>query len=45
MASGSRAGGVRLKTRRKAIAEILRAAYHRHTRDIWTRRAVKRVLR
>jgi hypothetical protein len=33
------------KPRRKSIADILRAAYQLHTRDAWTRRAVKRVLR
>jgi hypothetical protein len=31
--------------RRRSIAEILRAAYRKHSRDEHTRRAVKRCLR
>jgi len=31
--------------RRKSIAAILRDAYHQHTRDALSRRAVKKVLR
>jgi hypothetical protein len=33
------------KTRRKSVADILRAAYGAHGRDTLTRRAVKKVLR
>ncbi|HYR59015.1 MAG TPA: hypothetical protein VEO95_10310 [Chthoniobacteraceae bacterium] len=45
LAGGAAARSSRHKPRRKSIAAILRAAYQLHTRDLWTRRAVKRVLR
>jgi hypothetical protein len=45
MADGCLAKITPPKERKRSVAEILREAYRRYSRDVCTRRAVKRILR